>query len=130
MKTIKQTVNFKASPHDVYEALMDSKKHSRFTGSSARISSKVGGRFSAYGGGIKGKNLQLVKDKKIVQEWYCETDGWPEGHFSKATFLLSKTKTGTKMTFIQTNVPDGAYKSIKQGWTDYYWKPMKEMLEK
>ena len=25
-KTVKQTVTFKASPHDVYEALMDSKK--------------------------------------------------------------------------------------------------------
>jgi len=26
-KSIKQTVAFKVSPHEVYEALMDSKKH-------------------------------------------------------------------------------------------------------
>jgi uncharacterized protein YndB with AHSA1/START domain len=31
MKTIRQSVTFEASPYDVYEALMDSKKHSRFT---------------------------------------------------------------------------------------------------
>ena len=34
-KTVKQTVTFKASPHDVYEALMDSKKHAKFTGDKA-----------------------------------------------------------------------------------------------
>lgn len=31
-KTIEQSVTFNASPHDVYEALMDSEKHSQFTG--------------------------------------------------------------------------------------------------
>jgi uncharacterized protein YndB with AHSA1/START domain len=30
-KPIHQTVTFKASPHEVYEALMDSKKHAAFT---------------------------------------------------------------------------------------------------
>lgn len=42
-KTIKQTIFFKAEPHDVYEALMDSKKHSKFTGDKAVISRKEGG---------------------------------------------------------------------------------------
>ena len=35
-KTIEQTVTIKASPHDIYEALMDSEKHSRFTGAPAK----------------------------------------------------------------------------------------------
>ena len=34
-KTIEQTVEFSASPHEVYEALMDSEKHSAFTGAKA-----------------------------------------------------------------------------------------------
>lgn len=37
-KTIKQSIVFKAPPHEVYEALMDSDKHSQFTGSSAEVS--------------------------------------------------------------------------------------------
>ncbi len=37
-KTVEQTVTFNASPHDVYEALMDSYKHSQFTGAEAVIS--------------------------------------------------------------------------------------------
>jgi len=44
MKTniIKQKVRFKASPLQVYSALMDSKKHSGFTGEPAKISAKEG----------------------------------------------------------------------------------------
>ena len=47
-KTIKQSVTFKASPHVVYEALMDSEKHSEFTDSEANISREVDGKFSVY----------------------------------------------------------------------------------
>lgn len=125
---IKQTINFKVSPDEIYEAFMDSKKHSKFTGSNAKISNKVGGKFSVYDGGLNGTNIQLIKNKKIVQSWRCVMENWPEGHYSKATFSLKKTKQGTQLIFTQTSVPVECYDSIKQGWRDYYWKPMKQML--
>jgi len=31
---------------------------------------------------------------------------------------------------IETGIPAQFYKDIKQGWIDYYWTPMKEILEK
>jgi activator of HSP90 ATPase len=127
-KTIRQTVTFKASPHAVYEALMDEKKHAEFTGGETKISRKTGGKFTIYGGEINGENLELVSDKKIVQSWrYSE---WPEGHYSPAPFSLEVAAKGTRLTFVQTGVPDDKYEDIKQGWKDYYWQPMKEMLEK
>lgn len=127
-KTIRQTVTFKASPHEVYEALMDSEKHSEFTGSEAKISRDVGGKFTIYGGEIEGENLYLVQDQKIVQSW--RYSDWPEGHYSKATFSLKKSDGGTTLTFTQTGVPEDKYEDISQGWHDYYWGPMKERLEK
>ena len=130
MKTIKQTVSFKATPHEVYETLMDSKKHSKFTGSKAKISRRVGGKFSIFADGLQGTNLHLVKDKKIIQKWQCKMDNWPKDHWSKAIFSMKKTKTGTQLKFTHSNVPDKCYKSIKEGWTKYYWNPMKKMLEK
>jgi activator of HSP90 ATPase len=69
-----------------------------------------------------------VPDKKIVQSW--RGSDWPKGHFSKAIFSLKKIKNGTRLTFTQSGVPDQHYRDIRQGWRDYYWKPMKEMLEK
>jgi activator of HSP90 ATPase len=126
-KTISQTVTFKASPHKVYEMLMDSKKHSELTGSKAQISKKVGAKFSIYEGDIEGVNIELVPDQKIFQSW--RYSDWPEGHYSQATFLLEEVKGKTRLTFIQTGVPEEHYDDIAQGWHDYYWEPMKELLE-
>lgn len=127
-KTIRQTITFKASPHEVYEALMDSRKHSEFTGAEANISRKVGGKFNAYDGYAEGTNLELVKDKKIAQKW--RADDWPAGHYSTVTFVLEKVGDGTKLKFTQTGVPEDQYEPISQGWVEHYWDNMKKMLEK
>lgn len=128
MKVIKQSVIFKASPHDVYEALMDSKKHAKFTGAQAQISREVKGKFTAYDGWIEGENVQLVQDKKIVQKWRGKD--WPEGHFSTATFELKQVSGGTELTFTQTNIPENQYDMVSEGWVEHYWTRMKKMLEK
>lgn len=126
-KSIRQTVVIKASRHDVYEALMDSKKHAKFTGGEASISREVGGRFTAYDGYAEGVNQELVPDKKIVQTWRAED--WPEGHYSMVTFSLNEVEGGTRLTFTQSGVPEEQYEDVSQGWKDYYWEPMKAMLE-
>jgi activator of HSP90 ATPase len=127
-KTIRQSVTFKADPKAIYEALMDSRKHSQFTGDKASISREVGGKFTAYDSYIEGINLHMEPNKKIVQSW--RGSDWPEGHYSRVTFLLQEAENGTRLTFTQTGVPDQYYEDISQGWHDYYWKPLKEMLEK
>ncbi len=127
-KRIRQSVTIKTSPKAVYDALVDSRTHSLFTGSKASISRRVGGTFTAYDGYAEGVNIELVPGKKIVQSWRA-TD-WPDGYYSKATFAISKVKEGAKITFTQTGIPDRRYASIKQGWIDFYWKPLKEMLER
>jgi activator of HSP90 ATPase len=127
-KTIRQSVTFKASPREIYEMLMDSRQHAKFTASKARISRKAGGKFTAYDGYIEGTNLELVPNKKIVQSW--RGSDWPEGHYSKATFTLTKVKGGTRLVFTQSGVPDQQYESIKQGWRDFYWNPMLATLGK
>ncbi len=112
-KTIRQSITFKTSPHEVFEALMDSEKHSEFTESEAVISREVGGRFTVWGGSLEGENLELVPDEKIVQSW--RSDDWPEGHYSQATFSLEEIPGGTRLTFTQSGVPEEFYEDIKQG---------------
>jgi uncharacterized protein YndB with AHSA1/START domain len=68
-KDLRHTVHIKAKPSAVYGALMDSKKHTAFTGAPAKISRKVGGAFSAHGPHLKGINVDLSKNKRIVQAW-------------------------------------------------------------
>ena len=126
-RTIEQTVTFNASPHDVYEALMDSGKHSQFTGAKASISREVGGTFTAYDGALSGTILELVPDAKIVQSWRGSDDGWVPGHYSTATFTLEAVDGGTRLTFVQTGVPEQSFEQISQGWQTYYWAKMKEL---
>jgi activator of HSP90 ATPase len=74
--TIKQKTLIPATPDEVYDAFMEAKKHSAFTGSKATSDPKVGGEFTAWDGYISGSNLELVKGKEIVQEW--STTDWPD----------------------------------------------------
>jgi activator of HSP90 ATPase len=126
-KTVDQKVRFKATPHEVYEALMDSAKHSEFTHSEAKISGKVGGKFSAYDGWIEGINVELKPDKRIVQKW--RGADWPKGHFSLATFELKEVEGGTELSFSQEGVPEDFYEDIDRGWVEHYWTPMKLLLD-
>ncbi len=123
-KTIRQSVVFKASPHDVYEALMDSRKHAQFTGDSAEISREVGGRISAYGGYIEGTNERLLPDRKIVQRW--RSSGWPDGLYSTVTFDLKKVPSGTRLSFTHSGVPEDDYEAKSKGWVEHYWEKMKQ----
>jgi uncharacterized protein YndB with AHSA1/START domain len=128
-KVIKQSVIIGATPKRVYEALMDEKKHAKFSGAKAVISRKVGGAFACYGSYLGGFNVDLVPGKRIVQAW--RSNGWPKGTFSIATFALSKAKGGkTKLAFTQVGVPASSLKGIGKGWQIYYWKPLKAYLEK
>ena len=128
-KTIKQSVTFRVSPHDVFEAIIDADLHARFTESEAEIHRGVGGYFSVYGGSISGTTLELVQDKKIVQSWKIDEEDWPENHYSKVVFEIRKVKEGTQLDMTHSEVPEACAKNIAQGWKDYYWEPMKKMLE-
>jgi uncharacterized protein YndB with AHSA1/START domain len=98
-KTLQQTVTFKASPREVYDMLMDSKKHRSLSGEPAKISKKVGGKFTAWGSHLSGINLVLKPGKKIVQAWRA-TGWWPD-HYSIATFDITKVRGGSKLKFTQ-----------------------------
>ena len=122
-KTLHQSVKLQASPHDVYEALMDSKKNAAFTGAAAKISQKKGGKFSTFDDYATGENLELVPDKKIVQSWRAAD--WPKGHYSVATFELKPAGKGTQLDFTQTDIPEEVYDDIEQGWVEWYWEKLK-----
>ena len=128
-KTIRQTTTFKASPHEVYEALLDSKKHATFTGAPAKISRRVGGTFSVFDGWATGKILELRKDAKIAQTWRTE-DFDKDDPDSRVTFTIRRSGRGSRLTMVHTRVPDREYEALKQGWIDYYWTPLKADLEK
>jgi uncharacterized protein YndB with AHSA1/START domain len=127
MGEIFQQIELAASPHEIYEALMDTDKHAEFTGLPADISPEVGGRFMAGDGYIEGKNLELVPDTRIVQLW--RGGDFPPSHWSTLTFDLQETAAGTLLRMSHENVPENLLGGIDQGWHEHYWTPLRSWLE-
>ncbi len=128
-KTIRQTVVIDASPEEVYQAYVDPKKHAEFTGSPASGTPKVGGRFTAWGGYIDGKYVELEKGKRIVHEW--TTTEWPEGYPPSLVELTLKPKgKKTELTMVHSKVPAEQAESYTGGWVESYWDPLKSYFEK
>ena len=128
--TFKFTVSdvIPAKPTAVYDAWLDGKLHGKMTGAKATGSAKVGAKFSAWDGYIKGTNLELVRRKRIVQSWrtvqFAETD-----KDSKITLTLKPVTGGTNISLLHTSVPDGQT-GYKDGWRENYFEPMKAYFAK
>src|SRR6266571_9425346 len=123
--TIKQKEFIAAKPVEIYDALLNEKKHSAFTGAKATCDRRIGGKFTEWDGYITGVNMKLENGRRIVQEW--KTTEWPRGYeASILEFTLKPKGEGTEVRMKQTNVPSLQAATYKKGWVDYYWKPLKK----
>ena len=129
--SFKQQVTFNATAEELYEQIMDAKKHAKLTRHKTTMSRKVDGEFSLFDGSAYGKNVELIPGKKIVQTWRMRQDNWPEEVMSEITFDFHDAGKGkTKLLFTQSNIPANVADEFKQGWKDYYWEPLKALFKK
>lgn len=127
VKDLRQTATVKATPNDVYDALVDPVQHARFTGAAAKISARVGSAFSLYDRSLTGIVVASERGRRLVLAWRSE--GWPKGHYSIAQFILAKVRGGTRITFEQFGIPASDYADIREGWKQYYWEPLRRFFE-
>ncbi len=126
---IKQKTTIPATPEQAYEAYTNPKKHTEFTDSKATGKPTIGNKFTAWDQYIFGTYLELEKPNRIVQEW--QTTDWPENYPpSKLELTLKPTPEGTELTLTQTNVPAEQANELTEGWTEFYWKPLKKYFKK
>jgi len=125
--TIHEEVEFKVAPHRVYEALLDSKQFTAFSGVPGEIHREAGGAFSLFDGQISGRNVELIPDRRIVQAW--RPASWPEGVYSIARFELEAHGSGTRLVFDHTGFPAALRDSLSSGWQAHYFGPLKKYFE-
>lgn len=120
---------FDAKPSEIYTAWLSSKGHSAMTGSAAKVDGKVGGKFTAWDGYIFGSTLELTPNQRIVQTW--RTSEFPDdAPDSRLEILLEEAPGGTKVTLTHTDMPEDQVESYRQGWEDFYFKPMREYFRR
>ncbi len=129
MSSIHQEMVFNAKPQRVYEILMDSALHAEMTGGGAAdISRDVGGEFSCHGGGIVGRNVELVESQRIVQAW--RVANWDPGVYTLVRFELRGEGGKTRVVLDHTGVPEEAKPHLEAGWHARYWEPLTAYLAK
>lgn len=122
-----ESISLKFSLHaaakDIYDAWLDSERHSIMTGEKATISREIGGTFTAWGGYISGKNLLLIPNKKIVQSW--RSSEFPDDAAdSILSIQLIEAQGITEVDLEHKDIPPGQGLQYRAGWIDYYANPM------
>jgi len=139
-EAIHQEPVFKASRKRVYDALTDAAQFGRVVQLSAAIqgggmktgaapvaiSREPGGSFSAFGGYITGRQVELVPNERIVQVW--RAGSWDAGSYSIARFVLVESGGETKIVFDHTGFPKGQAEHLAEGWRVNYWEPLAKFL--
>ncbi len=125
MKNYKKYFRLAASPADIYNALTNKLMIEIWTGEDAIMEEEPDTEFSLWDGSICGKNLEFVKDHKLVQEWYFGEQDEP----SIVTIKLHKDGAGTSMEIVHTNIPDEAYDNIVEGWKEDYFDALNQLFE-
>jgi activator of HSP90 ATPase len=132
-ESIHQEVLFKASRKRVYEALTDAEQFTKVVrlskvpgGPAAVISKEAGGTFSAFGGYVTGRHIDLAASERIVQAW--RAGSWEPGKYSIARFELKEQGEQTKLVFDHTGFPNGDAEHLLEGWNTNYWEPLRKYL--
>lgn len=121
------THTFRATPVQVFDALINSKALTEWSGEGS-VSKKVGGAFTMFDGWVEGKVLAYKPCKELAYTW--KTTEWPkEWEASEVRYIFAPTKTGTKVTLTHTNLPNAKEaKNHKTGWTEHVFEPLEKFL--
>lgn len=119
---------FKTSPDQIFEAWLDSEKHTNMTGGAAICSHNIGDSFSTWDGYITGKNIDIKHNEEIKQCWrtseFKDTDDDSIVHIQ-----LKKIDIGTEFIIHHSNIPEGQTQYM-EGWKEHYFIPMSAYFEK
>jgi len=125
--TVSQTVEFDVPPRLLFELYADARRHAKVIGATVRFERRVGGRFSAWGGGVSGVNIVLRAPSLIVQAWRAED--FPEESYSILHLSFNAVaRGGTRLELVQHGVPRKCARTIARNWHECYWESMQRML--
>lgn len=126
MKTIQRRFVINAPLKKVWQALVDPNIIEDWCAGPAKMSDKEGFEFELWGGDIHGKNIKVVPQKELVQEWMAGEWDQP----SKVTFTFFPKGDGTMVELLHEDIPDNEVDEIEDSWKSYYMGSLKEYVEK
>jgi hypothetical protein len=99
------------------------------TGMPAKISNKIGGKWSAFGGSIHGRNIMFIPGRMIVQSWRSSAFNKSDTD-SILVITFTEVRGGSRVDLVHVNVAAQDHKGVTNGWRKYYWGPWRAYLAK
>ena len=126
-RLVRQSVTLQAQAGELYAMYLNPRTHAAITGGKVVISARPGSRFSAFNGMLRGRTLQAIPGRLIVQAW--RSSGWKKGDLD-STLVLRFTPKGRngRIDLVHANIPDHDYRGVNAGWYKYYWRPWRRYL--
>jgi uncharacterized protein YndB with AHSA1/START domain len=133
---IHHQVAIDAYPREVYELLADAAALSALSGRSGTAGRDAGEEFTAFGGQVTGRQVEMVPGSRIVQAW--RLSDWEPGAYTLVRFILAAGPAcaggGTTLLSIdQHGEPPGADAlgchpawpdHLNEGWPMFYLTPL------
>jgi uncharacterized protein YndB with AHSA1/START domain len=137
--SIHQETDYAASCQRVYRALTRASEFDALTrlsdaatlvtapdAKATAISDQAGVPFTLFGGYITGRNLEVVRDRRLVQAW--RAGSWGPGEYSVVRFELQPHGAHCTVALDQRGFPDSQGPSLAYGWRVHYWVPLGKFL--
>lgn len=117
MQSLNRVYKIKATPEEVFNSVTNAVAIEIWSGYKAIIQPVEGTEFELFEGDITGRIVEVVTDKKLVQEWYFGE----QQEQSIVTITFRQKGNSTIIELFHTNIPDEEIENIKEGWDSYFW---------
>lgn len=125
MSYIEQTYTINAPVEKVWWALTTADAAEAWGAAPAKFDASEGGEFSYWDGDIHGVNTKLIQNQLLEQDWYGHDH--PEEKY-KASFTFEPIDKGTVVKLHYSGNIYDEQRDI-QDWQEYYFDPIKKLLE-
>ncbi len=127
-RTISLAAALPAPPAQLYRMYLSARQHAAFTGAPVTIAARAGADFAAFDGALRGRILQIVPNRLIVQSW--RSTAWAVRDLD-STLVLTFWPQGRngRIELTHVNVADSDFAGVSEGWNKYYWGPWRAYLE-
>lgn len=128
MSHVKQIFNITAPTRRVWRALTDASIIEQWGAGPAKMDARVGGEFSLWDGGVHGTTTEIVPEKLLRQDWYGDDN--PDRKYDVTFSFDFDDYRGDTVVTVEHEASDDDQQSMSDGWREYYFEPIKKLLEK
>jgi activator of HSP90 ATPase len=121
---IHQEATFPVPPERIYELLTDGAKLSMLVNRRGRGGAAEGAWFSLFGDLLEGRQIELVRDERVVQAWRLAE--WEPGAYAIVRFTLTPQEDGSTRVTVDLDAYPARFQDVLPNscWHKLYLEPM------